>query len=116
MEKFVNNSILEKVNEMVNMIKNSNEYRDYMFLYEKMRKNQKISDLIEKVKILQKEIVRKESLQQSTTDLEKSYQSYLDQLNTIPLYVEFVEKQEKLNDTYQTIKREIDRYFDQLLN
>lgn len=116
MEKFVNNSILEKVNDIISMIQNVDEYRDYMLLYEKMRKNQKINDLIQRVKTLQKEIVKKESLQQSTADLEKSYQLLMDQLNRIPLYIEFVEKQEELNNVYQNLKREIDRYFYQLFN
>jgi len=116
MEKFVNNIILEKVDSIIEEIKTSDVYIDYQFLNDKLSKNQNVTDIVEHVKSLQKQIVKKELLKESTTELENEISLLLDKLNNIPLYVEFVEKQKELNDIYQSIKERLDEYFYGILN
>ena len=116
MESFVNNKILEKVDDIVSTIKDSKEYQDYQFLFSKLSQNEKVNDLIKEVKDLQKRIVKKEVLQESTIDLEKQVNSLLEQLNQIPLYVEFIQKQEELDQIYQNIKDKLEQYFYMVLN
>lgn len=116
MEKFVNNLILEKMDDIISTIHNSEEYRDYQFLASKLSKNDKANTLIKEVKHLQKQIVKKEVMKESIIDLEDQMNSLLEELNRIPLYMEFVEKQQQLNCVYQNIKTRLETYFDNLLN
>lgn len=116
MEKSVNNEILNKVDEIVSEIKMSKNYQDYLFLKDKLKNNEKATNLISDIKKLQKEIVKKESLRQDITDTDKQLEEKINLLNQIPLYVEFIEKQEELNLTYQLLKQELDDYFNNLLN
>ena len=116
MEKFVNSIILDKVDNLVDFIKSSNEYKDYMFLKDKLSKNEKVSNYINKIKSLQKEIVKKEVNNEDISILEEEVNNILDELNKIPLYSEFVDKQMELNEIYQNIKNSFDNYFYDLLN
>ena len=116
MEKFVNNLILEKVDNLVNYIKSSQEYQDYLFLSKKLSNNKKALEYINQIKKLQKEVVKKEVNQEDITDLEKEINLLLDKLNQIPLYVEFTNKQKELDEIYQTIKNRLDEYFYKVLN
>lgn len=116
MEKSVNNLILDKADEIVKEIKNSKDYQDYQFLFQKLLSHEKANTLIKEVKKLQKEMVKKESIGESILDLEKEMNSLLEELNLIPLYVEFVVKQEELNRICQDIKVRLETYFDDLLS
>ena len=57
MEKFVNNNITSKIEEIIDFIKDSKEYQDYLFLFDKLSKNDRCNSLIKLVKTLQKELV-----------------------------------------------------------
>jgi len=116
MEKFVNSLVLEKVDNLVDYIKNSQEYKDYLFLSEKLSNNEKVSVMINKIKKLQKEIVKREVNNEDIKDLDQEINILLDKLNRIPLYVEFTNKQMELNEIYQTIKSRLDEYFYRILN
>lgn len=112
----MNDCVLNKVDEIVTTIIKSKEYGDYQYLYKKLQKNEKANDLIKEVKNLQKEIVRKESINENVENLEKKLKKYLDELENIPLYIEFVEKQKELNEIYQMIKIKLNDYFYEKLN
>lgn len=116
MEKFVNNIILEKVDSIIEDISTSKVYNDYQFLSDKLSKNKNIMDIIERVKSLQKQIVKKELLKESTTELENEISLLLGELNKIPLYFEFIDKQKELDSIYQSIKERLDEYFYDILN
>lgn len=116
MEKSMNSVILAKVDNIIDSIQNSKEYQDYQFLFSKLSHNEQANQLITEVKSLQRKIVKKEVLKKSTDDLQKQLNSLLEQLNKIPLYVEFMEKQKMLNQIYQNIKQELDQYFYRILN
>lgn len=116
MENMLNNLILDKVDNLVNFIKNSQEYKDYVFLSKKLSKNEKVNDYINKIKSLQKEIVKKEVSGEDITLLDEEVKQLLSELDKIPLYKDFIEKQEELNDIYQLIKQRLDDYFYSILN
>lgn len=111
MVKSVDNSVLEKVEDLVSTIKGGKEYQEYVELAEKVKKNDKINKMIQEVKSLQKEIVRKENRGQDVENLENLVDVYLNELDRLPLYAEFVEKQRELNEIYQLIKKRLDDYF-----
>lgn len=116
MEKFVNNLILEKVDNLISFIKESQEYKDYIYLSEKLSNNKKVQDYIKRIKVLQKEIVKKEVNKEDVTHLEDEVKTLLAELDKIPLYTEFVDKQMELNDVYQMVKTSLDDYFYNILN
>ena len=116
MEKSVNNLILDKVDNLVNYIKTSDEYNDYLFLTKKLSNNKKAVEYIDQIKRLQKEIIKKEIKGDDITSLEKEINYLLDELNKIPLYIDFINKQKELNEIYQYIKNRLDEYFYNILN
>lgn len=115
MEKFVNREILDKLDNIIKDIKESKTYQEYQFLFSKLSKNEKANTLIKNVKDIQKEIVKKEVAKESISELEKEINSILEELNRIPLYVEYISKQEELDIIYQNLKSRIDGYFYDLL-
>ena len=112
----MNNLILDKVDEIINYIKETSEYKDYLFLKDKVSKNNKINNLIEEVRTIEKELVKLEVNNKDITDLEKEYNSKLEELNKIPLYKDYVDTVEKLDNIYQDIKDRLDNYFYEKLN
>lgn len=116
MEKFVSNLILDKLDDIIKDIQESSTYQDYQFLFQKLLKHEKANTLIKKVKNIQKEMVKKELRKEPILELEKEIDIILKELNQIPLYVEFVSKQQELNQIYQDLKERLDCYFFDLLS
>jgi len=116
MEKYVNNLILDKVDNLIDFIKDSQEYKDYVFLSEKLSNNKKVNDYIKRIKFLQKEIVKKELNHDDISSLEEEINLLLDKLNKVPLYVEFTSKQEELNEIFQLVKNTLNQYFYDIFN
>ena len=61
-------------------------------------------------------MVKKELRKEPILELEKEIDIILKELNQIPLYVEFVSKQQELNQIYQDLKERLDYYFFDLLS
>ena len=111
MVKQMNNKILSEVDKIIEYIKDTDDYKDYIYLKEKLSKNEKANKLINEIKNLQKDIVKLELESKDITELDNKINNNLQELNKIPLYVEYIQKQEILNDVYQTIKNRLDDYF-----
>ena len=112
----MNDKILNEVDSIITLIKDSKEYKEYLFLKEKLEKNEKAKSLIKEIKNLQKELVKKEAEGMGATDLDKKINDNLEKLNRIPLYVDFINIQDELNNIYQDIKNRLDDYFYDKLN
>lgn len=112
----MNDKILSEVDKIIDFIKESNEYKDYLYLEDKLSKNEKVNTLIKEIKKLQKELVKLELKKEETKSLEEKINNNLEELNKIPVYVEFIKKQEYLNNLYQDIKTRLDEYFYNKLN
>ena len=112
----MNNKVLDKVDEIIEFIKETEEYKDYLYLKDKLEKNEKALSLINEIKKYQKELVKKEVEKLDTKDLEDKINNNLKELDNIPLYNEYLDVQEKLNDMYQLVKKELDNYFYNKLN
>ncbi|MDD6224153.1 MAG: YlbF family regulator [bacterium] len=116
MEKSVNAKILKEVEKLVTFIQESDDYQDYLYLSKKLKKHNQALTWMEEIKSIQKQIVRLEVENQDTTSLEKEIEKKEQLLKEIPLYVEFLEKQEILNNYFQIIKQRLDDYFTKKLN
>ena len=105
----MNNKILKKVDEIILEIENSEEYKKYLSLKDKIESNKELIGLINKVKVLQKDYVHhlctKEELDKVT-----------DELNSYPLYREYSNTIDEINNTYSIIENSLNNYFKSQLN
>ena len=109
-------NVLSKTDDLVNHIKSSLEYKRYLVVKESLYNNKDIMDKINKVKELQKKIVKLENGNKSTTAEEKEIKSILKELEEYPVYIEHKELVEKLNYEYSYIKESIELYIDSIIN
>ena len=65
MEKSMNKEILNKTEELVTCIEESNLYKEYLLLKEKLEKNEKAKIIIKEIKAKQKELVHKKYSKES---------------------------------------------------
>lgn len=107
-----NQKILNKVQEIVDLVKSSEDYQNYLYLEEKMKSHPTIPKMIEEIKKLQKEIVQGESKELDITRLEQEISSLESELKEIPLYQDFLTQQEKLNRLFIYIKDTIQQFFE----
>ena len=114
MVKSMNHEILKKLDEILDFIKNSQTYQDYQFLAKKLEQNLKATEKIAEIKKLQKQLVKKEVEGKDTSLEDAKIKKLVESLNQIPLYVDFLEKQEELNDIYQLLHLKLEDYFEHL--
>lgn len=100
---------------LLGAIKASNTYQEYFQIEEKLKQNEEIHLLIEKIKEIQKQIVKEEYLKKDISTLEKEYEILLKKLETYPIYLSFLEKQKEVNTIFQTIKGNIEETFDKMI-
>ena len=105
----MNKEILDKIDEIINLIEESSEYQKYQTLQKEIQKNDKLVKLINKVKVLQKDVVHHLV---SNDELART----MDELNEHPLYREYNNTLSELNNTYAIIENSINHYFQEKLN
>ena len=105
----MNNAILNKVDEIINIIESSEQYQKYLDLKNKIEANNELVILINEVKILQKDVVHhidKKSLLNQKIEL----------LNSNPLYREYINVIYEINNIYAIIENNLNNYFYVRLN
>ncbi len=105
----MNKEILNKIDEIINLIEDSSVYQKYLTLQREIEKNDELVKLINKVKVLQKDVVHHLT---SKEELNK----VMDELNNHPLYREYNNTLSELNNTYAIIENSINHYFQDKLN
>ena len=114
MEKLVSNEEIEdKALELVKVIKDSNDYKEYLKLKEKIKDDEEIMDLIDKVKVLQKSYVKSAYLDNK---IKQELDNELARLESIPLYKEYLIKEKKINNIMMNIKEGLNVIFEDILN
>lgn len=106
MEK-LNNSL----NDLINYIENTNEYKMCITLKEKMKDNDTINDLVNRIKLLQKKYIRT-----NDSNIEEELSLLEKELNEIPIYNIYNQNLEKVNEMIIYVKDRLNNYFDELLN
>lgn len=107
---------LDIIDQILEVIKNSEEYQKYIEVSNKMQNNKKVMALIKEIKDLQKSIVKKEYHKEDISLLEKDIDEKIKQLEEIPIYLEYTYLQEDLNDSISLIKNRIENYIDKIIN
>ena len=116
MEKSMNDDILKKVDELVNYLKKRPEYLKYQELVKQVKDNEEIMNIINKVKKMQKEAVKKEYNGESVTEINKEIDSCLKELEKYPIYAEMNYLKEDLDNLFGSIKNILDSYMDKQIN
>ena len=108
MEKLLNN----KLEDVIDCIKESSEYKKCLELQNKMNDNDEIKELINNIKVLQKKYIK--------SNYSESVKNELDdvtcKLNNIPIYVSYLDNLEKVNYKIEYVKDYLNDYFVNLLN
>ena len=105
------NQLNKAIDEVVEVITSSSDYKNCIELKKKMSNNQDICELVEQIKKLQKKYVL-ENDSKILTELK----SLEDRLNNIPIYVIYMQHLEKENEMINYVNDELNNYFYQVLN
>ena len=108
-------NVLNKLNDLIETIKSSNDYKRYVIVSKTLYSNKKLMDKIKRIKTLQKEIIKLQSTGNDYSKEDIEINSILEELNKYPVYVEYEELVEKLNYEYNYIKKSIELYIDNLI-
>lgn len=101
----------EALNEVINIIVNSDDYKKCIELKNTMSSNEELVSLIEKIKKLQKKYVNTND-QEILVELKKLEE----ELNNVPIYVIYMQYLEKVNEKIEFVKDELNNYFYEVLN
>ena len=115
MEKKLND-IKDEINSLVDYIKDSDNYKRYIIVRDKIKSNKEIMDKINKVKSIQKEIVKLEYNKQDIKAKEKELDDILEELNSYPVYVEYNYLVEDLNYEMKYIKDTLEEEINKIVN
>ena len=106
---------MEKLNksldEVVDCIKNSKEYKKCIELKEKMDSNDDINKLVKEIKLKQKKYIRT-----NDSNILSELNELEEKLNSIPIYHIYLDNLEEVNKMINYVKDELNDYFQELLN
>ncbi len=105
----LNKEISIKIDEIINVIENSDVYQKYLLLKKSISENKELMELINKVRVMQKDVLHHKK---TKDDLDKLMQ----ELNNHPLYIEYNNTIFEINNTYAIIENSLNNYFDKILN
>lgn len=104
MENNNKEELISKTKELVDLIKNSSDYQNYLELKKKIKDNKEIMTLINKIKKEEKIITNKEYRKEDTKENNKNIDKMKQELESFPIYKEYIYLQEDLNNMFQSIK------------
>ena len=112
MESYLSKKSKKSLMDIIDHIKNSEEYIHCNKLKKEMEKDQELMNLLTKVKNLQKRYIRNNSDQ----TLKKELDQQLELLNNHKLYALYNYYLEKINVQIELIKTELNDYFNKIVN
>lgn len=102
---------MEELNKIIDYITNSSEYKKCLDLKDKMSNNSVLMSKINKVKELQKSYIKSNDL-----SIKKELDLLLDELNNEPLYYNYMNNLEKVNEMISFVNDELNDYFYKVIN
>lgn len=112
----MDNIILSKIDEIINIIKDSGEYKKYIEVSRKMIDNKDIMNLIDEVKLLQKKLVKEQILGNDITSIDEEINKRINELEEYPIYLEYTYLQEDLDNSISLVKTNIENYINNITN
>ena len=103
--------IENKIDDLFETIKNSEEYKAYQNIGEVLKDNKEVNDLVEEIKKLQQKSVRlEEENNPEYKEVDKLIEEKVKKLNSIPVYQEYLRRMEEFNDIIATSRNNIEEY------
>jgi len=113
MERPMSDEIERALNEVIAEIRESSEYQKCIELKEQMNKNSLLMKWMDEIKEKQKKYVKSnfkdKKQEQELIDLEK-------RIREVPLFVEYNETLERVNEMIDTVKEQLNDYFQEVFN
>lgn len=106
----MNKEVISKIDTLINTIKSSNEYKEYIKLLDKVSSSNEIKELTNEIRLINKKLVLTPSL-----ELEEALSKKEKELNQIPLYLEYKYKLEELNNVLTVIKNKVEVFMKDIL-
>lgn len=107
-----------KKNELISAIENSDAYIKYLEAKKLLDESEYLNQLIENIKLIQKELVRAEK--KENEDLIKRKKEELDcynnELEENPIYVNYKNRVDEVNNILLVVKQTLDNYFSKKVN
>lgn len=103
--------INERIDDLFLAIKNSSEYQEYLNIGEVMDKDSEIKRLVDEIKKLQQKSVNLEyNNDDSYKEVDKEIEKKVLELNSRPLYQEYLRRMNNLNDILSESSNNIEKY------
>ena len=106
----MNKEVISKIDTLINTIKSSNEYKEYIELLDKVNLSNEIKELTNEIRLINKKLVLTPSV-----ELEGLLKEKEKELNEIPLYLEYKYKLEELNNMLTVIKNKIEVFMKDII-
>ncbi len=107
----LNSELDLKIDNLISCIKETEEYKNCILLQEKMKKNEKLRELIEEIKRLQKKYIKTNS-----EEVLENLKQQEKKLNDIPIYLDYNNNLKVVNEMLFAVKEELSNYFNNKLN
>lgn len=106
-----------KIDELFETIQNSQEYIEYKKIQELLKNDIEINNLIENIKELQKKSTKLEYDNNSEyKEIDKEIKNKITKLNSYPIYIEYKNKMNELNDILAMSSNMIEKYIEEVVN
>jgi len=106
----MNNDVINEINILINTIKESDIYKEYIVLLDKVNVSEEIKNLTNEIRVLNKKMVLTPSI-----ELESELNLKEKELNEIPLYLEYKYKLDELNNMLTVIKNKVEIFMKDIL-
>ena len=105
----MNKEIETKIDEIIKEIESSPDYKKYLSLKEQIKNNKELMELINRVKVMQKDVLHHKETKENLEKL-------VDELESHPLYREYNNTLCEINNTYGIIESSLNNYFNDIIN
>ena len=109
------NNIISDIESLKEKILSSEEYKNYKKYEEILDNNEEVNKIINKIKKVQQEIVKKEDKQEGTDKEEIELQSLYKELDTYEDYTNYIKASKIFNEMITYIQKEFENYFNQFI-
>lgn len=106
----MNKEVINEIDTLINTIKSSDIYKEYVELLEKVNLSNEIKELTNEIRLINKKLVLNPSI-----ELEELLSKREKELNEIPLYLEYKYKLEELNNMLTVIKNKVEIFMKDIL-
>ena len=109
----MNKEIEEKIEEIVDYIKNTKSYNNYLKAKEILDNKTDIKEKIDNIKKLQKEIIKNPT---KSKELDKKIKNIVKSLESDITYFQYQESIEEINNMLNILENALNNYFDEVFN